>query len=140
MNQNYPGELRELVNVLDGLRQKVAHAFGAEARELFLTIDKALKSSDLDMCRKALKEAMYWRDNRTLVAINAMRDAIHAEGITTQLDLATLLDGYADAIEKADSRRAWEARWLADCLTLTVASPLEPGRPLGEPISGQEVR
>ena len=80
MNQNNPGELRELVNVLDGLRQKVAHAFGAEARELFLTIDKALKSSDLDMCRKALRKAVDWRDNRTLEAIEAMREAINAEG------------------------------------------------------------
>lgn len=140
MNQSYPGEFHELANILDGLRQEVAHACGTEALELFITIDNALKSSDLERCRRAIAMAACWQDNRTPDAIKAMKVAIQAERITSHLELAKLLDGYADAIEKADARRAWEARWLADLLNLTVGSPLEPSRPMGVPISDKEVR
>jgi hypothetical protein len=47
-----PGELRDLTNTLDGLRQEVAHRLGTE-HPLFRLMDEALTSGDLEVLRVA---------------------------------------------------------------------------------------
>lgn len=67
--ESYPGEVRELVNILDGERQEIAHVLGTD-HPLFMLVDGALRSHDTDELRVAYAATNGWpsggRDNIVL--------------------------------------------------------------------------
>ncbi len=56
---NYPGEMRDLYNGLDGARQVIGQALG-EGHPLFRLVDGALRSGDLDELRVAQAADIGW--------------------------------------------------------------------------------
>jgi hypothetical protein len=57
----YIREGRELMNVLDGERQAIGNDLGDE-HPLFVLVDEALRSHDIDRMRVARAAQLAWRD------------------------------------------------------------------------------
>jgi hypothetical protein len=66
---NYPGEMRDLYNGLDGERQAIGQGLG-ESHPLFRLVDGALRSGDLDELRVAQAANIGWTSGDRDTAVN----------------------------------------------------------------------